>query len=289
MSNESTVEAGRVCRLGEPMMHGPQPYRWCEVHERLMLACDQEFSQPPIENIPICRDCGQKGHETCLELGGRASKTSKANNECCPKCNDPDFVFEQGCLHCGWALSDQVESLPRICQRGVDGSEGCGHPARSYSNVQYASCAVIGNRLCAHECDFSLSPPIDAGKVDTVPCDCPVDGECANECVTCQYDHQGSAVHASDVPDVVEPPARVWIVRDGQDFDEEWYDEKAAECANTVEYLAADPIRKALEACETDDAWETGHKIQVEARFVAMPKSQWKNLVDVIKQASKEE
>lgn len=28
--------------------------------------------------------------------------------EACPKCYDADFVQEQGCLICGWALSDQL-------------------------------------------------------------------------------------------------------------------------------------------------------------------------------------
>lgn len=28
------------CRLGEPLMHGPQTYRWCATHNQLMLTCN---------------------------------------------------------------------------------------------------------------------------------------------------------------------------------------------------------------------------------------------------------
>lgn len=47
-------------------------------------------------------------------------------------------------------------------------------------------------------------PNLDAERPrETVPCGCPADGECANECTACQYaadnawdcDHQGAAVH----------------------------------------------------------------------------------------------
>lgn len=54
--NETDVEYIRApppdttqadCKLGEPMMHGPQPYRWCETHNRLMMAC--EMAQQPAD------------------------------------------------------------------------------------------------------------------------------------------------------------------------------------------------------------------------------------------------
>jgi len=39
------------CKLGEPLMHGPQPYSWCETHNRLMLACDMEFRPTPSQDV----------------------------------------------------------------------------------------------------------------------------------------------------------------------------------------------------------------------------------------------
>jgi hypothetical protein len=32
--------AGEPCVLGEPLMHGPEPYRWCATHNRLLLTCE---------------------------------------------------------------------------------------------------------------------------------------------------------------------------------------------------------------------------------------------------------
>lgn len=29
-----------ACVLGEPLMHGPEPYRWCATHNRLLLSCE---------------------------------------------------------------------------------------------------------------------------------------------------------------------------------------------------------------------------------------------------------
>lgn len=31
---------GEACVLGEPMMHGIRPYRWCATHNQLMLSCE---------------------------------------------------------------------------------------------------------------------------------------------------------------------------------------------------------------------------------------------------------
>lgn len=53
-------------------------------------------------------------------------------------------------------------------------------------------------------CGFKKYPSVDAKRPhETMPCNCPTDGECANECTACQYaadnawdcDHQGAAVH----------------------------------------------------------------------------------------------
>jgi hypothetical protein len=55
-----------------------------------------------------------------------------------------------------------VESQPSICRK-------CGHPARSYGTVRYASCAIIGNRACNCYCDFSPAPapPTAEGEGET--------------------------------------------------------------------------------------------------------------------------
>ena len=36
---EGDKNSGGGCKLGEPLMHGPQPYEWCATHSRLMLTC----------------------------------------------------------------------------------------------------------------------------------------------------------------------------------------------------------------------------------------------------------
>lgn len=36
----ATIEIPQGCKVGEPMMHGTQPYRWCATHDRLMLMCE---------------------------------------------------------------------------------------------------------------------------------------------------------------------------------------------------------------------------------------------------------
>jgi hypothetical protein len=40
-------EADQPCLLGEPMMHGPQPYRWCATHNRLLLSCEASKAVQP--------------------------------------------------------------------------------------------------------------------------------------------------------------------------------------------------------------------------------------------------
>lgn len=46
-ATEPPVTLSSGCKLGEPLMHGPRPYRWCEPHDRLMLTCDMKFRRPP--------------------------------------------------------------------------------------------------------------------------------------------------------------------------------------------------------------------------------------------------
>lgn len=36
-----TTTPTEKCVLDEPLMHGPQPYRWCATHHRLMLSCER--------------------------------------------------------------------------------------------------------------------------------------------------------------------------------------------------------------------------------------------------------
>lgn len=38
---DSTHESLKACVEGEPMMHGPKPYRWCATHDDLMMRCEQ--------------------------------------------------------------------------------------------------------------------------------------------------------------------------------------------------------------------------------------------------------
>lgn len=39
------------CKLGEPLMHGQQPYRWCETHDRLMLTCEREADSSEVRQL----------------------------------------------------------------------------------------------------------------------------------------------------------------------------------------------------------------------------------------------
>lgn len=39
------------CELGEPLMHGPQPYPWCGTHNHLMMACDMRFRGQPALDV----------------------------------------------------------------------------------------------------------------------------------------------------------------------------------------------------------------------------------------------
>lgn len=39
------------CVEGEPMMHGPKPYRWCATHNDLMLVCDSKRSADYVAGV----------------------------------------------------------------------------------------------------------------------------------------------------------------------------------------------------------------------------------------------
>lgn len=39
----------QTCVLGDPLMHGPQPYRWCATHNRFMWVCERELGVPAPE------------------------------------------------------------------------------------------------------------------------------------------------------------------------------------------------------------------------------------------------
>lgn len=61
---------------------------------------------------PGCTSERKKGHSQNCKLaaylrGGVPARPTLQSARC-PKCNDEDFVMEQGCLACGWALSDQL-------------------------------------------------------------------------------------------------------------------------------------------------------------------------------------
>lgn len=60
---------------------------------------------------------------------------------------------------------------PRVCQRGVDGSAGCGHFEAAFdSSLNECTCSWKEgyphpiNVVCGHRCDFSPSPPTDASE-----------------------------------------------------------------------------------------------------------------------------
>lgn len=95
MTNKTTNEP-RVCQLGEPMMHGPQPYRWCKVHDDLMQVCDRRFGGRFEPSPRICQrgvdgslSCG---HSDGVDKDGRCQGRSQ-------RCFRSDEVWYGPCKH----------------------------------------------------------------------------------------------------------------------------------------------------------------------------------------------
>lgn len=58
------------CKLGEPLMHGPQPYRWCQTHNRLMIACEQTApTDPYTRGVGDGKHCSRPGNAFCEQYG----------------------------------------------------------------------------------------------------------------------------------------------------------------------------------------------------------------------------
>lgn len=83
-----TLSSG--CKLGEPLMHGPRPYRWCEPHDRLMLTCDMKFRRPPPHKAapalapPVTHGVfiDGKGRTSCPNCGTRLTIKMKGDSWC---------------------------------------------------------------------------------------------------------------------------------------------------------------------------------------------------------------
>lgn len=126
--------------------------------------------------------------------------------------------------------SDQ-EFAPRICQRGVDGSPGCGHPSSEF-NAFFSMCEYFGEKgMCRHKCDFSPSPLQPAAapvhKVSKPGADSEIElSSCCKASVRLYtadlspYYVCGKCGHFQRFPQpappepVEPPPARVWITWD---------------------------------------------------------------------------
>lgn len=49
------------CVDGEPMMHGPRPYRWCATHNDLMLRCESLRTPVSLVSVEaVARECAEK-------------------------------------------------------------------------------------------------------------------------------------------------------------------------------------------------------------------------------------
>lgn len=148
---EAASEKLGCAKCGSQHYHAPLCPHWV-----------YSFSEPsPVLDSERAEHAGEASESPAVPAveAGRVCQTCKPRQDCNPDCQFCTDLHKQGidCVHRG-------EQPSRICVRGVDGSEGCGHEERVFL-VAVGHCGYFLTRggyagnVCGHRCEFSSVPP----------------------------------------------------------------------------------------------------------------------------------
>lgn len=119
-----------------------------ELREQIIKEALGQIRKPTVEAGRICTECG---HEPSSMVGGECRTRLRICS------SDEDPYCRHRCHQPG----------PRMCQHGVDGSPGCGHPEGYYdeddgclAHWPGVATPIEGYQPCRHKCDFSPFPPV---------------------------------------------------------------------------------------------------------------------------------